>query len=94
MKIVNPQKCIVFFDFDNTIATCDVFDSMLPVFSRDNLWVRLEKEWETGKIGSHECLKDQVRGMSITERRRESGFQSSEPSFIGMLLLPHLHSYH
>ena len=67
MKVVNPQKCIVFFDFDNTIATCDVFDSMLPIFSRDNLWVKLEKEWEAGKIGSHKCLKDQVRGMSITK---------------------------
>jgi 2-hydroxy-3-keto-5-methylthiopentenyl-1-phosphate phosphatase len=66
MKIINPQKCIVFFDFDNTIATCDVFDSMLPMFSRDNLWVKLEKEWESGKIGSQKCLKDQLSGMTIT----------------------------
>jgi len=66
MNIINPQKCVVFFDFDNTIATCDVFDSMLPVFSRDNLWVKLEKDWEDGKIGSHKCLKDQIRGLSIT----------------------------
>jgi len=66
MKIINPQKCVVFFDFDNTIATCDVFDSMLPRFSKDNLWVKLEKEWESGKIGSHACLKGQIKGMSIT----------------------------
>ncbi len=66
MKIINPQKCIVFFDFDNTIATCDVFDRMLPIFSRDNLWVKLEKDWESGKIGSHKCLKDQLRGLAIT----------------------------
>ncbi len=67
MKIINPQKCVVFFDFDNTISTCDVFDSMLPVFSRDDLWVSLEKEWEQGKIGSHKCLKDQMKGMVITK---------------------------
>lgn len=66
MKIINPQKCVVFFDFDNTIATCDVFDSMLPVFSRDNLWVQLEKDWEAGKIGSHKCLKNQINGLTIT----------------------------
>ena len=66
MKIINPQKCVVFFDFYNTIATCDVFDSQLPRFSRDRLWVKLEKEWESGKIGSQACLKGQVKGMSIT----------------------------
>lgn len=68
MKIINPDKCVVFFDFDNTIATCDVFDSLLPVFSRDKLWVKLEKEWEKGKIGSHICLGKQIKGMSITKR--------------------------
>ncbi|MFA5310748.1 MAG: hypothetical protein WC355_00285 [Candidatus Omnitrophota bacterium] len=53
MKIANPQKCIVFFDFD----------SMLPVFPRDNLWVKLEKEWEAEEIGAHRCLKGgQVKG--------------------------------
>jgi len=65
MKIINPEKCVVFFDFDNTIATCDVFDSMLPRFSRDDLWVRLEKEWQRGKIGSRACLEGQIRGLSI-----------------------------
>lgn len=63
MKIVNPDKCIVFFDFDNTIATCDVFDNMLPRFSRDDLWVELEKKWKDGKIGSKACLQGQLKGM-------------------------------
>lgn len=67
MKIINPDKCVVFFDFDNTIATCDVFDSMLPRFSRDNLWVKLERQWEKGRIGSHICLEGQIKGMSITK---------------------------
>ena len=67
MKIINPEKCVVFFDFDNTITTCDVLDSMLPRFSRDNLWAKLEREWERGKIGSHTCLNGQIKGMSITK---------------------------
>jgi 2,3-diketo-5-methylthio-1-phosphopentane phosphatase len=65
MKIINPEKCLVFFDFDNTIATCDVFDGMLPRFSRDDLWLKLEKEWKKGKIGSRACLEGQVKGLSI-----------------------------
>jgi len=67
MKIINPDKCVVFFDFDNTIATCDVFDSLLPRFSRDDLWMKLEKQWEKGKIGSRDCLEGQIKGMSITK---------------------------
>lgn len=52
MKLVNPEKCVVFFDFDNTVATCDCFDNMLPRFSHDDLWVDLENKWKKGKIGS------------------------------------------
>lgn len=68
MKLINPDKCVVFFDFDNTIATCDVFDSMLPRFSKDDLWVKLEKDWQKGKIGSHACLEGQISGISITKQ--------------------------
>lgn len=68
MKIINPDKCIVFFDFDNTIATCDVFDSMLPHFSRNDLWIRLEEEWKNGKIGSKACLEGQIKGMTLNKR--------------------------
>jgi 2,3-diketo-5-methylthio-1-phosphopentane phosphatase len=67
MKIINPDKCVVFFDFDNTIATCDVFDSMLPRFSQDDFWKELEKKWKKGRIGSRVCLEGQIKGMSITK---------------------------
>jgi len=67
MQIINPDKCIVFFDFDNTISTCDVFDNMLPRFSRDEFWMELENKWKGGKIGSKTCLEGQIKGMSITK---------------------------
>jgi len=67
VKLINPGRCVVFFDFDNTISTCDVIDSMLPRFSRDDLWLKLEKDWQKGKIGSHKCLEGQIRGLSITK---------------------------
>ena len=63
----NPKKCIVFFDFDNTIATCDVFDNMLLLFSRDDRWIELEKRWKSGRIGSKTCLEGQLRGMDLTK---------------------------
>ena len=64
----NPKKCIVFFDFDNTIATCDVFDNMLLLFSKDDRWVELEKRWKSGRIGSKTCLEGQLRGMDLTKK--------------------------
>ncbi len=41
---------------------------MLPRFSQDDLWVKLEKDWQRGKIGSHTCLEGQVNGISITKQ--------------------------
>ncbi len=65
---INPKKCIVFFDFDNTIATCDVFDNMLLLFSKDDRWVELEKRWKSGRIGSKTCLEGQLRGMDLNKK--------------------------
>ncbi len=65
---LSPKKCIVFFDFDNTIATCDVFDNMLLLFSRNDRWVELEKKWRSGRIGSKTCLEGQLRGMHLDKK--------------------------
>lgn len=61
------KKPVVFFDFDNTITTFDILDDMLIKFSRNTDWLALEKKWKQGKIGSKECLKGQVEGISITK---------------------------
>jgi len=66
--VMDPNRCIVFFDFDNTISTCDVFDDMVIRFSRDKRWIDLEKRWREGKIGSMECLAGQLEGIRITKR--------------------------
>jgi 2-hydroxy-3-keto-5-methylthiopentenyl-1-phosphate phosphatase len=65
---LNPKKCIVFFDFDNTIATCDIFDNMLLLFSKNDRWVELEKRWKSGRIGSKTCLEGQLRGMDLNRK--------------------------
>ena len=68
----NPKKCIVFFSFDSTIASCDVFDNMLLLFSKDDRWVELEKKWRSGRIGSKTCLENQLRGMDLTKKNLDA----------------------
>lgn len=68
-RIRQIDKCIVFIDFDNTITTRDILDDMLLRFSKDVRWAELEKEWETGKIGSRECLRRQMKGIRISKRK-------------------------
>jgi len=71
MKKAKNNKYTVFFDFDNTITTRDVFDSMLIRFAKDDSWVDLEKKWNRGEIGSLECLRGQVNLMRATKRQLE-----------------------
>lgn len=62
------KKYTVFFDFDNTISTCDVIDDMLERFSKDKQWLVFEKKWQEGIIGSRDCLSRQIKGIRITKK--------------------------
>lgn len=73
---IDHRKCIVFFDFDNTITACDVFDDMLLRFSKDERWIGLEERWNKGKIGSEECLQGQIKGMRIAKKTLDRYLQS------------------
>ena len=48
-----------FLDFDGTITTTDVVDSVLEKFA-DKKWKDVEAQWQAGKIGSRECLSRQI----------------------------------
>jgi 2,3-diketo-5-methylthio-1-phosphopentane phosphatase len=52
-------------DFDGTIATEDVTDSLLNRFA-DPAWVRFEDEWRAGRIGSRECMASQTALIRAT----------------------------
>ncbi|MDD2689556.1 MAG: MtnX-like HAD-IB family phosphatase [Candidatus Omnitrophica bacterium] len=67
-KEFNSSNCVVFFDFDNTITSCDVLDDMLARFSRDNRWLELEESWRKGQIGSRACLSGQLKGIRMTRK--------------------------
>lgn len=78
----------VFFDFDNTISKIDVVDAFLEKFSTNkSLWLRLEKEWQDGIIGSEDCLVGQMALCSPSEREIVSFLDSIkiDPGFLKLL---------
>lgn len=52
-------KCHAFVDFDGTIVPWDATDFLFERFA-DPSWRDVEADWQSGKIGSRECLTRQV----------------------------------
>lgn len=77
------KDTVVFFDFDNTISTFDILDDMLERFSRSAEWMKIEEQWKRGEIGSRECLKAQIEGISITKKELDKYLSTIklDPSF-------------
>ncbi|HTD28681.1 MAG TPA: phosphatase, partial [Xanthomonadaceae bacterium] len=50
---------IILCDFDGTISVEDVTDSLLERHAHPD-WMRLERRWKAGKIGSHDCMAGQI----------------------------------
>jgi 2-hydroxy-3-keto-5-methylthiopentenyl-1-phosphate phosphatase len=65
--IIDGHTCAVFFDFDNTITQTDILDDIIERFSINKDWVRIEKLWQAGSIGSRECLEQQLAGVRISK---------------------------
>ncbi len=65
----NPSASspIIFCDFDGTITQRDVTDEILTRFALP-AWREIEKEWKAGRIGSRECL---VQQLALVRARRE-----------------------
>lgn len=53
------MKWRIVCDFDGTIATEDVTDSLLARFANP-AWSLFEAEWRAGRIGSRECMASQT----------------------------------
>lgn len=67
-KKMKNNNHVVFFDFDNTITSYDVFDNMLERFAEDRGWLALEKKWKDGLIGSRECLAGQMDCIRVSKK--------------------------
>ncbi|MBF0478038.1 MAG: MtnX-like HAD-IB family phosphatase [Candidatus Omnitrophica bacterium] len=62
MKNIKP-KYKVYFDFDNTITSYDILDEVIKRFAINSEWKIWEKKWAEGKIGSKECLTQQLKSL-------------------------------
>jgi 2-hydroxy-3-keto-5-methylthiopentenyl-1-phosphate phosphatase len=62
----SAQDWMVVCDFDGTISTVDVTDELLKAHA-DPRWLVVEDEWKDGRIGSRECLSQQVALLSATD---------------------------
>lgn len=64
--IKKSKPPMVFLDFDNTITSLDVLDSIIGKFSIDQKWMIHEEAWKEGKIGSRQCLEAQLQSVRVT----------------------------
>lgn len=69
IRLSGLSDCMVFFDFDNTLTLFDVLDDVIKRFAVDQEWVAFEEAWKAGEIGSHECLKGQLRSVRVTKKK-------------------------
>ncbi len=87
-RYMPPIRPTVFLDFDGTITTRDVTDAILETFA-DPEWLRVEEEWETGRIGSRECLMGQMALVRATREQINALLDDIEvdEGFTGLLEL-------
>jgi 2-hydroxy-3-keto-5-methylthiopentenyl-1-phosphate phosphatase len=60
------DHAIVFVDFDGTIARSDVVDAILERHA-DPRWLAFEREWQAGRLGSRDCLREQMALVRATQ---------------------------
>jgi 2-hydroxy-3-keto-5-methylthiopentenyl-1-phosphate phosphatase len=61
----------VLCDFDGTISSVDVTDSLLLAFARPG-WREIEAEWQAGAIGSRACMAQQVALLDCSREQLEA----------------------
>ena len=78
---------VVYFDFDNTISTIDVLDSIIERFARNRHWEEMEREWKAGRLSTRACLEGQVRSLRLTwsELREHLREVKLDPAFRPLL---------
>ncbi len=71
------KRPIVFLDFDGTITQRDAVDAILETFA-DPRWLEIEEDWKQGRIGSRECLAEQMRLVRATKDQVDALLDSIE----------------
>lgn len=89
-KTPPPSGAEVWIDFDGTLTSQDVVDSLVRGFSASDGWQALENAWQAGKIGSRACLAGQFALVRISDARLGSFLDSvtldpGAPRLLGLL---------
>ena len=84
---LSERPPVVFFDFDNTISTGDVLDSIIERFAVGDRWQELERDWQAGRISTRDCLDGQLRSLRLTWRELREHLRgvTLDPAFLPIL---------
>ena len=76
----------VFLDFDGTVSRGDVVDTILETYA-DPAWRQVEQDWQAGRIGSRECLRQQMALVRASEDEMNALLDRVEldGGFVGLL---------
>jgi 2,3-diketo-5-methylthio-1-phosphopentane phosphatase len=80
------MSCHVFVDFDGTIVPEDSTNQLLATFA-DASWLDIEDDWQSGLIGSRECMERQIDLVRATPRQLDRFIKGVEidPEFAGFV---------
>lgn len=72
----------IFCDFDGTISKSDTADYILNLLAAPE-WKDIEKQWESGAIGSSECMRQQIALIDATWQQLNNALDEIEidPNF-------------
>ena len=65
----------VLCDFDGTISTSDVTDTLLEAFGKPG-WRELETEWRAGRIGSRVCMQQQIACLDASKEELDEAIDA------------------
>ena len=86
---ISLSQCRFFFDFDHTISKIDVIDDLIEHFAIDKHWRVLEQRWQSGEIGSEECLRGQFQSVRVSREKLKAYLSEIEidPDFHRIFVL-------
>ncbi len=93
-RLPAPQDAEVWLDFDGTLTTSDVVDSVIREFCADRKWRQIEEAWQAGRIGSRACLAGQFELVRADEDQLNAfvAGMSLDPGAASLLALLRWHS--
>ena len=66
---------VVLCDFDGTISTSDVTDTLLEAFGKPG-WREIEAEWLAGRIGSRVCMQQQIACLDVSREELDEAIDA------------------